>query len=305
VTTTFDLGPVPTRVLVGPAQVERLVAAQFPQWADLPATRVEPGGWDNQTFRLGDELVVRLPSAPEYAVAVAKEHRWLPRLAPRLPLPVPELVGAGAAGEGYPHPWSVHRWIPGRTASRDNIADDRAFASDLAGFLAALRDVDPSDGPRPGLHSWYRGGSLRTYDGVVTDALAELGDSPLVSRIATTWAETLAVPWEGVDRWFHGDVAAGNLLVDGTGTLSAVLDFGTCGVGDPACDLASAWTLLDESGRALLRDRLAVTDPEWTRGRGWALWKAAATLRGAREDPPDPVAVAEQERVVEAVLRGV
>ncbi|MGY0236893.1 aminoglycoside phosphotransferase family protein [Longispora urticae] len=269
---TPELGAPPQRVDVPAELVSRLVAAQFPRWADLPVTPVEPGGWDNRTFRLGAELSVRMPSAAEYALAVEKEHRWLPELAPRLPLPVSTPVAKGQPGEGYPFPWSVYFWLDGETARADRIADPVRFAGDLAGFLAALRRVDPADGPRPGTHNWFRGGTLRTYDYKVRDALVTLAGHVDGELVAEIWRDALDATWDGAESWFHGDVAQGNLLL-ADGRLAAVIDFGTCGVGDPACDLAVAWTLLTVEGRDAFRDVLAVDEAEWARGRGWALWK--------------------------------
>jgi aminoglycoside phosphotransferase (APT) family kinase protein len=142
----FQIGPVPDRLVVGTALVERLVADQFPGWAGLPVRAVEQPGWDNFTFRIGDDLVARLPSAEPYALAVGKEQHWLPRLAPRLPLPIPSLLGAGRPGPGYPLLWSVFGWLPGRPAT----GADPAFAVALADFLLALRQVDPAEAPVPG-----------------------------------------------------------------------------------------------------------------------------------------------------------
>lgn len=273
---TPDLGPPPRRVDVEADQVRRLVGEQFPRWAGLPVRPVASSGWDNRTFHLGDALLVRLPSAAEYALAVDKEHRWLPALAPRLPLPVPVPVAKGRPGAGYPFAWSVYRWLPGEPARVDRIADPVGFAGDLAGFLAALRGVDPTGGPRPGKHNWFRGGTLRTYDGLVRRALTALAGRIDVDRAREVWAAALAAPWDGVDVWFHGDVAPGNLLL-ADGRLAAVIDFGTCGVGDPACDLAVAWTLLTAAGRRVFRERLSVDAAGWARGRGWALWKTLVT----------------------------
>lgn len=205
-------------------------------------------GWDNRTFRLGDGMVARLPSVAEYALAVDKEQRWLPVLAPRLPLPVPVPLAKGRPGAGYPFSWSVLRWLDGEPACADRIPDPVRFALDLSGFLVALRNLDAADGPRPGKHNWFRGATLRTFD-------------PLAERALTA---------------LDGDVAPGNLLLDG-GRLAAVIDFGTCGVGDPSCDLAIAWTLLTADGREAFRERLSVDTPEWERGRGWALWKTLVT----------------------------
>ncbi|MEV7623196.1 aminoglycoside phosphotransferase family protein [Actinoplanes sp. NPDC089786] len=287
--------PVPKRDEVGEDQVRRLVAEQFPQWAGLPVTRVAASGWDNQTFHLGDRMSVRLPSAAEYAQAVAKEHRWLPALAPHLPLPIPTPLACGQPGAGYPFVWSVYGWVDGSPATADQIADPVRFATDLAGFLAALRAVDSDGGPRPGLHNWFRGGPLATYDEQTRDALTRLTGHIDVALARAVWTAALDATWDGVDRWFHGDVADGNLL-QRDGQLAAVIDFGTCGVGDPACDLVVAWTLLTPEARSAFRSRLAADDAEWSRGRGWALWKALILLA----DNPADVGAA---RVLDEILR--
>jgi aminoglycoside phosphotransferase (APT) family kinase protein len=271
VTSTPDLGPAPQRIMVDPQQARRLIDEQFPQWADLEIRPVAKGGWDNVTFHLGDTMVIRLPSAAEYALAVEKEHRWLPILAAQLPLPIPVPLAKGHPSADYPFPWSIYRWLDGETAKG---AID--IAEDLAGFLKALQSIDPTDGPQPGKHNWFRGATLRTYDATTQRALAKL-DGQLDADLAREiWATSLAAPWNGVDTWFHGDFAPGNLLLD-DGKLAAVIDFGTCGVGDPSCDLAIAWTLLTADGRQAFRDHLAVDDATWARGRGWALWKALVT----------------------------
>ena len=278
-----DLGPVPTRIEVPDEVVRRLVATQLPQWADLPVRPVATQGWDNRTFHLGPEMSVRLPSAAPYALAVEKEHTWLPVLAPLLPLPVPVPLALGRPGAGYPFAWSVHRWLDGEPASRDNVTDLIGFGVALAHFLLALQRIDPSAGPGPGLHNWYRGGTLATYDEKVRDALATLEGHPLTGVAWDSWQTALRSRWDGHPVWFHGDVAPGNLLVE-DGELTAVIDFGTCGVGDPACDLAIAWTLLSGESRTAFRQVLSVDDETWARGRGWALWKTLATCAGALED---------------------
>lgn len=273
---TPDLGPLPRRVTVDVAQVRRLVSDQFPRWAHLPVRPVAESGWDNITFHLGAAMVARLPSAAEYALAVDKEQRWLPALAPRLPLPIPAPVATGRPGAGYPFPWSIYRWLPGEPASAASIADPVRFARDLAGFLAALRSVDPTDGPRPGTHNWFRGATLRTYDAKAQHALTTLDGHTDTALAREIWQTALDAPWDGADTWFHGDVAPGNLLLD-NGKLTAVIDFGTCGVGDPSCDLAIAWTLLTTDSRHAFREHLSVDDATWARGRGWALWKTLVT----------------------------
>jgi aminoglycoside phosphotransferase (APT) family kinase protein len=278
-----DLGPVPKRRVVEAETVRQLVAEQFPQWSQLPIAPVRDGGWDNWTFHLGDHMLVRLPSAAEYALAVEKERRWLPRLARQLPLPIPTPVGNGVAAAGYPHSWSIYGWLDGDRASHDRIADPVRFAVDLADFVVSLRGIDAMDGPQPGVHNWYRGGTLRTFDQTTRSSLAKLVGHIDVDLAAEIWGSALATRWDGVDVWFHGDLAEGNLLLK-DGQLAAVIDFGTCGVGDPACDLAIAWTLLTKAGRRAFRDRLAVDDATWARGRGWALWKTLSQYAGALEE---------------------
>ncbi|MGR6320436.1 aminoglycoside phosphotransferase family protein [Micromonospora soli] len=292
-TTVVARDRVPT---IDVALVRRLVATQFPPWADLPVRPVAVDGWDNRTFHLGDELTVRLPSAVGYVPQVEKEDRWLPVLAPRLPLTVPRPVARGVPGEGYPFPWSVRRWIDGETATIARIGDQVAFAETLADFLLALHRTEPAGGPPAGAHSAFRGAPLATYDGETRRALAHLGHRVPGGEVREIWAAALGSSWTGPLVWFHGDVAWGNLLVR-EGRLAAVIDFGCCGMGDPACDLAAAWTLLSGAARRVFRAALGTDDATWARGRGWVLWKGLITL-----DNPDPVRAAEGRHMLDAVL---
>ncbi len=281
------------------ALVRRLAAAQFPQWADLPVKPVAVSGWDNRTFHLGDELSVRLPSAEGYVAQVAKEHRWLPVLAPQLPLPIPVPVAMGAPTSEYPWPWSIYRWLPGETATLERVADLDRFAVDLARFLHALQAIDSSGGPAPKPHNFYRGGPLTTYDDETRRSIAALDGAIDAGAATEAWETALAATWGGSAVWVHGDIAAGNLLVEG-GQLSAVIDFGCSGVGDPACDLAIAWTLFDDGSRAAFRAALPLDDATWARGRAWALWKALITLVDHRDT--DPVQADGARQVIDAVL---
>jgi aminoglycoside phosphotransferase (APT) family kinase protein len=267
----------------------RLVAAQFPRWAGLPVVPVAESGWDNRTFRLGDALSVRLPTAERYVAGVAKEDRWLPRLAPQVPLPIPEPVATGEPGEGYPWPWSVRRWIPGRPAAAERIDDPVGFARDLAAFLRALWSADATGGPIAGEHSFHRGGDLAVYDRETRAAAAGRAGE---AGVLAAWDAALAARWERPPVWFHGDVAAGNLLVDDSGRLSAVIDFGTCGIGDPTCDLVIAWTLLRGRAREVFRAEAGADDALWARARGWALWKALITLAAPDARPTDAAGAA-------------
>lgn len=277
----------------------RLVGSQFPQWADLPVTAVEFGGVDNRTFRLGARLTVRLPSADRYALQVEKEQRWLPVLAPHLPLPIPGPVAQGAPGEGYPFSWSIYRWLEGVPAATEAIDDLVEFATTLADFLVSLRSIDAADGPGPGRHNFFRGGPLATYADDTVKAIAALGHEIPRDAVAAVWRDAMAATWTGNPVWFHGDVATGNLLLR-NGRLAAVIDFGTSGVGDPACDVVIAWTNFAGPSRAAFRRRLGVDDATWSRGRGWALWKALITL--ADQLGKDPAGAARSRRVIDQVV---
>ena len=281
--------------------VARLIAGQFPQWAELRVHPVDLQGWDNRTFRLGDELSVRLPSAPGYAPQVEKEHRWLPRLAPHLPLPIPVPVARGRPAEDYPLEWSVYRWLPGEPLATAGIADRVALAADLAGFLAALYRIPAADGPAAGPHSFYRGGPLSVYDAETREAIATLRDEIDADAATAIWDEALAAEWHGPPVWVHGDVAVGNLLVE-DGRLSAVIDFGSSAVGDPGCDTVIAWTFFTGKSRDIFRRELPVEPGAWTRGRGWALWKALIIVAGSRES--DPAHAANEARRVLAEVHG-
>jgi aminoglycoside phosphotransferase (APT) family kinase protein len=279
--------------------VRHLVDTQFPRWSDLPVKPVEVGGWDNRTFHLGEHMTVRLPSAERYVPQVEKEHRWLPVLAPHLPLHIPVPLARGVPAEGYPFPWSVYRWIEGETVTVGRIEDLVEFATMLAGFLVALQQIDPTGGPPPGPHNFFRGGSLTVYDAETRQALDAL-DGKIDTRAARgVWESALGAAWHGPPVWFHGDVAWGNLLVE-EGWLSAVIDFGTSGVGDPSCDLAISWTLFGGESREAFRAVLQPDDATWARGRGWTLWKALITLAGSADsssqEPREP------RRVIDEVL---
>jgi aminoglycoside phosphotransferase (APT) family kinase protein len=289
----------PQRAVPDASLARRLIDSQFPQWAHLPVAGVEFDGSDNRSFRLGSELAIRLPTGDWYAKQVAKEQRWLPVLAPQLPLPIPTPVARGAPDAGFPYPWSVYRWIDGEIATNAHIDDLPAFASALAGFLEALGRVDATGGPPPGEHNFFRGGPLATYEQETMDAIETLGDEIPRGGVMRAWEDAMCTSWHRDAVWLHGDVATGNLLVRG-GRLAAVLDFGCSGVGDPACDAVIAWTFLSGASRDRFRTGLGVDRGTWSRGRGWALWKALISLVGHLErDAPD---AALARRDIERVL---
>jgi aminoglycoside phosphotransferase (APT) family kinase protein len=285
-------GPGPG--VIDAALARRLIDSQFPRWSHLPVTAVEFDGWDNRTFRLGSELTVRLPTGDWYAQQVDKEQRWLPVLAAQLPLPIPIPVATGEPGCGFPYPWSVYRWLDGELASKAPVADRVDFATTLAGFLNALARVDATGGPGPGQHNFYRGGPLATYEKEALEAIDALGDEIPVDAVKRVWDDAMSTSWDREPVWFHGDVATGNLLVR-DGRLAAVLDFGTSGVGDPACDTVIAWTFFSGASRARFRAELDVDSATWSRGRGWGLWKALITLVGYLEGNSPDAALARRD----------
>lgn len=279
--------------------VKRLVAAQFPRWSGLPVRPVAVDGWDNRTYRLGDAMTVRLPTGPTYALAVEKEHRWLPVLAPRLPLTIPAPLGLGRPGEGYPHPWAIRRWIEGDTADPAGIDDMAAFAEAVAGFITALQAADPTGGPEAGEHSFYRGTDPVHYDASTREALRDLEGHLDTGAAAAVWEAAIDAKWRGEPVWFHGDIAKGNLLTR-DGKLSAVIDFGTSGVGDPACDLVITWTMFEGDSREAFRRGVGQDEATWARARGWAIWKALISLAG--NDPNGHREAPVHRRVIEAVI---
>jgi aminoglycoside phosphotransferase (APT) family kinase protein len=255
--------------------VRRLLAGQFPRWARLPVEPVASYGTDHAIYRLGDRLAARLPRYAAATRQAAKEAAWLPKLAPQLPLAVPVPLAIGNPAEGYPFEWSVYEWLPGENANAA-IDDLLAAAADLAAFVIALRRIDTSGAPaRPRL---ARGGPLAEQDERFRQSVAELGSRIDGAAAIRSWDESLsASPWHGQEVWVHGDLLPGNLLVV-NGRLSAVIDFGTLYVGDPACDLQPAWNMFAGASRERFRSEVAADGASWLRGRGTVLYQAVMAL---------------------------
>lgn len=297
----------PDHHLLDDALVRRLVSARFPPWAGLPVERIASGGTVNAMFRLGDDMVVRLPLGSGGAGDVTLEREWLPRLAPLLPTAVPEVLGAGEPAEGYPWPWSVYRWRDGRNPEAGALDEPELLAADLAAFVTAMRNVtlpdvrsEPGSPPPPA----HRGGPLATLDTETRAAIEELRGIPEEAvdcdAVTAVWEDALRAPaWDGPPVWLHADLMPGNLLVDG-GRLTSVIDFGCMGVGDPACDLFPAWNLLPPTAREVFREALAVDDATWTRGRARTLSQALIALPYYRTTNPSMAGNA--RHVIGAVL---
>ncbi|MEU6139629.1 aminoglycoside phosphotransferase family protein [Streptomyces sp. NPDC047081] len=257
--------------------VRRLVAGRFPRWAELPVRRFPSGGTVNAMFRLGDDMVVRLPLVAGGASDVALEREWLPRLAPLLPTAVPEVLAAGEPAEGFPWPWSVYRWLAGRNPEAGALSEPVQLALDLAEFVKVMQGVGLPGAPRA-----HRGGPLAELDAETRGAVEELRGIPEegvdCDAVIAVWDDALRAPgWDGDPVWLHADLMPGNLLVE-AGRLTAVIDFGCMGVGDPACDLFPAWNLLSADARAVFREALGVDEAMWRRGRGRTLSQAVIAL---------------------------
>ena len=276
--------------------VRRLLAAQFPQWADLPVERVESAGTDNAMYRLGSDLAVRLPRRPLNVGYLRREQRWPSILAPQLPVSVPIAVGLGEPGEGFPQPWTVVSWISGRNPVVGELTDPSGLALDLAEFIQALRKIDPDGGPPQN-----RGVPLGSVDrdSATREAIAQLHDDIDTDRARAYWERAIALPEPGGVFWSHGDLSPGNVLV-ADGRLTAVIDFGGVGVGDPTVDLIVAWNLLPASAREAFRTALDVDDSTWERGRAWAMSIALIQLPYYRDT--NPVLAANSRHVLGEVL---
>ncbi|ACT04803.1 aminoglycoside phosphotransferase family protein [Paenibacillus sp. JDR-2] len=256
--------------------VRGLIGSQFPEWKDLEIMPVEKSGHDNRTYRLGNDMTVRLPSHERYASAVAKELIWLPVFKPLLSLPIPAPVAQGKPTAEYPLPWSVNRWLEGDTVTYANIRDLNEFAEDLAGFLKELEAIDAKDGIPAGIQNFHRGGNLAVYDSDSRPVIEKLGEEYDRKLLTEIWELALATKYEAAPLWLHGDVAVGNLLAR-NGQLSGVIDFGTMGVGDPSSDLVMAWNFFDEASRKVFLSAMNADQDTVNRARGWALWKALIT----------------------------
>jgi aminoglycoside phosphotransferase (APT) family kinase protein len=266
--------------------VRRLVAAQHPDLARLPVKPLA-NGWDNALFRLGDELVARLPRRTLGAHIVLNEQRWLPVVAPRLPLPVPVPVRTGEPGEGYPWPWSVTAFLPGTPAADGAPFDPARAAADLGTFFGRLHAPAPPDAPA----NPYRGVPLADRGESLARNLELLAGQVDRAAVLAAWAAALAAPpWGGPPLWLHGDPHPANILLgtarDGSARLAGVVDFGDISAGDPATDLAAAWLIFDEHGREVFRDQLQdVDDDTWQRARGWAVCIGTAVAASSADNP--------------------
>jgi aminoglycoside phosphotransferase (APT) family kinase protein len=270
----------PAEIEIDEGLIRVLLRAQYPDLAEQPL-RIVAHGWDNVLARLGDELLVRLPRRALAAPLIVHEQRWLPELAPHLPLPVPAPIRCGLPGTGFPWAWSIVPWFAGATAASTAPADPDAAADTLAAFLTALNRPAPIDAPA----NRFRGVPLGARQDNVTAALTLLGSAVDQQAVCRAWDAACALPpYDGPPLWIHGDLHPGNLIVR-DGAIAAVVDFGDLTGGDPATDLAVAWMLFSADTRARFRAALGHGEATWRRAAGNALAHALACLSRSADTP--------------------
>lgn len=259
--------------------VTKLIAQQFPQYARYAIREVGLQGHDNRTYRLGDNLLVRMPSAYVYAVKVEKEHALLLQLASyiqKIQIPIP--IAMGKPSHDYPYPFSIYRWLPGKSLNllHLNEVEMQKLAIDLASFLMQLQAITVL-GPKPGQHNFWRGDHIHVYSHEVYSFIPKLGKVIDSNKAIYLWELACATSWTNPPVWVHGDVAVGNILIQ-DGMLSGIIDFGGMAVGDPACDLGIAWTYFSDTSREIFMQIMNLDDSTWLRARAWVLWKALSEL---------------------------
>jgi aminoglycoside phosphotransferase (APT) family kinase protein len=277
--------PVPeAEVEITENLVRELLTEQHPDLAGLPLLEIT-GGWDNALFRLGSSFAVRVPRRAAAVPLLENEHRWLPKLAPRLPIRIPVTLRIGRPGGAYPWPWSVRQWIEGETAVSAVPLEDPEVGRSLGAFLRALHVPAPADAPT----NRTRAMPLAARTPEMLKYIDAVGDLVDAGKILGTWERAIDVPpWPGPDVWVHGDLHPANVILS-HGRLAAVIDFGDLTAGDPAMDLAAAWMLLAPEARTVFRRSAAsllcpIDNDTWSRARGWALAMNLAWLSMSAND---------------------
>lgn len=281
--------------------VEKLIVDQFPEYAHLDIQSVKIQGHDNRTFRLGPDMLVRMPTAESYALKVSKEQQLLPRLKPYLTVPIPVPLKMGHSSDDYPFPFSIYKWIDGESANSISIDDGslECIALDLANFLRELQSIDTSYGPVPGRHNFHRGDHVSVYDKGAQTQIAQLSGSIDSKKAMMLWEQAMLTKWQKPSVWIHGDFASGNILIQNN-KLSGVIDFGGMGIGDPACDLVITWTFLKDKSREIFRQNVNMDKCTWLRARAWCLWKATYELCNVSDKAS--LDALKQKQIIEEVL---
>ncbi|MCP5369392.1 MAG: phosphotransferase [Rickettsiaceae bacterium] len=281
---------------------KKLINSQFPEYAGLTVTEVEQQGHDNRTYRIGDDMLIRMPTAESYALKVPKEQELLPKLAKHLSIAIPAPIKIGKLSEDYPYPFSIYKWLDGSSANHVTLDEQSLenLAFDLATFLKELQAITDVEGPSPGQHNWWRGDHVSVYDSGAREQIAKLADIIDGSSALELWERACATKWNKEPIWIHGDFAVGNILIK-YNKLSGVIDFGGTAMGDPACDLVIAWTYLSGKARDVFITEMGLDEDTWLRARAWALWKATFELCNIA-DKNSPEALL-QKRIIDEVCK--
>lgn len=288
-------------IILNPDLARKLIAEQFPEYSSLPIVDVEKQGHDNRTYRLGDHMLIRMPTAADYALKVPKEQELLPQLAKRLSVNIPAPIKMGNPSADYPYPFSIYKWLSGKSINLLTLIDQEKeqLAFDVAKFLKELQAITDVEGPEPGQHDWWRGDHVSVYDKGAREQIAELAEIIDATKALALWDQACATRWNKAPIWIHGDFAIGNILMDG-GKLSAVIDFGSVAVGDPACDLVIAWTYLSGKARETFISKMDMDSDTWLRARAWALWKATYELCQIKDKTSSEALF--QKRIIDEVV---
>ena len=288
---------------ITPDLARKLIAEQFPEYSHLQITDVEKQGHDNRTYRFGEHMLIRMPTAADYALKVPKEQELLPQLAKRLSVSITAPIKMGKPSANYPYPFSIYKWLPGKSINLLTLTDQdkEQLAADLAKFLKELQAITDFEGPEPGQHNWWRGDHVSVYDKGARKQIAELAEIIDASKALDLWDKACTTRWDKKPVWIHGDFAIGNILMDGE-KLSAVIDFGGAAVGDPACDLVIAWTYLSGKAREIFISEMDMDSDTWLRARAWALWKATFELCQITDKRSHEAEA--QKRIIDEVANG-
>lgn len=289
-------------VSITPDLAQKLITDQFPEYAHLPITPVDKQGHDNRTYRLGNKMLIRMPTSPEYALKVGIEHTFLPLLASHLSVQIPRPIKMGTPSQDYPYPFSIYEWLEGTSLNLLPL-DTKAMevlAFDLARFLKELHSISDIDGPMPGQHNWWRGDHISVYNKGARNQIALLEGIIDCKKALDLWEKACSTKWTQPAVWIHGDFAIGNILLLND-KLTAIIDFGGNALGDPACDLVIAWTYLSGNARKIFVQQLGLDENTWLRARAWALWKATFELCQLQDK--NSLEAIKQINIIETILR--